>query len=166
MNQLNIKRIYLDNSLLVGWFLPYLQDIKNPKTPKIIEFLSMHREIEVFISFFTIAELVEDLMFKEPRVKDYRKNMNNVLDLIDILTESLKIKRIIHKDKNELEGNFIPKNIVEFTSICGSLKDSVHVSIAKYQDLYFVTHDKKITLLGSAYDKIITDNKLYKLFDY
>ncbi|MDO8538051.1 MAG: hypothetical protein Q7S21_04155 [archaeon] len=164
MHNAEIKRIYLDNSLLVGWFLPYLRETKNPNVPQIIDFLSNHKEIEVFVSHFSIAELMEDLLFKEPRIRQHMRKPDIILHYFETLTDIINLKIITHIGKNGIEGNFVSKEIIDFTILCKQPKDSIHVAIAKYQDLIFVTHDTKATILSKLYNNILTDNHLFKLF--
>lgn len=164
MNQLQIKRIYLDNSLLVGWFLVYLREAKNPIDPEIIQFLSKNKEIEVFISHLSIAELMEHFLFHDNRIREHMRKPEMIFLFLEELRNVLNLKVITHIGKNGIEGNFVPKEMINFTILCKEPIDAIHAAIAKYEDLYFITHDSKLGILSKLYNKTITDKHFYKFF--
>ena len=166
MDKTGTKRIYLDNSLLIGWFLPYMRGITPKEEPDIIQFLLKHPEIEVFISNFSIAELMESLLHGNIKgIRECNKKQEFVMSLLNALRELVNFQIITHKGKNEIEGNFITKDVIPFTVCCKQPKDAIHVAIAQYENLCLVTHDTKSTVLSGLYKKTITDKHLYKFYE-
>jgi len=160
-----ITQVYIDTSLLLEWFARLMREDKRDDEPRIIKFLREQREIKKFISIFTIAELVEDLLFHEKRIKYHMKKIELIESFAKSLMETTAIRIIEMEKDDEHKGIFISPNIVKYTAICGSIKDAIHVCIAEHEDLWLVTHDDKIGKLKPSYKKITTDTHLLKLFE-
>ena len=80
---MNPEKVYLDTNLILNWFrLCIIRRVKKAEEEVIIKFLSEHKEIESFISVFSVAEIIANLRneFKE-RVK---------MDEIDMLMKMLR----------------------------------------------------------------------------
>lgn len=164
MKKDDIKQIYIDTSLLHEWFARLMRQEKTEKDPEIILFHREHNEIKKFISIFTIAELVESLLFHEKRIREHMKKLELIEHFANLLMETTGIKIIEYEKKNGHGGIFISPRIIKCTGICGSVKDAIHVCIAEHEDLWLVTHDSKFGKLKPLYAKITTDTHLLKLF--
>ncbi len=147
----DVKQIYIDTSLLHEWIARLMRGEKGEDT-EIIKFLRDHEEITRFISIFTIAELVESLLFHEKRIRDYMKKRETVESLAQILMETTGIRIVEYEKRDEHVGIFISPKIVDYVAKCGSIKDAVHVCIAEHEDLWLVTHDKKFGKLKPLYN--------------
>jgi hypothetical protein len=159
-----IKQVYLDTNLLREWFARLMRK-ETREDPRIIKFLREHDEIKKFVSIFTIAELVESLLFHETRIRDHMKEVKVIGSFAQVLMETTGIKVIELEKEDDHRGIFVSPNVVKYTGICGSLKDAIHVCIAEHEDLWLITHDDKIGKLNSIYRKITTDTHLMKLFE-
>lgn len=160
----DVKQIYIDTSLLHGWFARLMRGEKEGNT-EIVKFLIDQKEIKKFISIFTIAELVESLLFHEKRIRDYMKKKEVIESFAEILIETTGIRILELEKRDEHKGIFISPKIVEYTALCGSVKDAIHVVIAEHEDLWLITHDNKIGKIKPLYNRIITDKHLLKLFE-
>lgn len=163
MKKEDIKQIYIDTSLLQEWFARLMRN-ERKEEPKILEFLRERKEITKFISIFTIAELVENLLFHEKRIRDFMKRTQVIESFAELLMQTTGIKIIEFEKEDEHTGIFVSPNIVKYTGICGSVKDAIHVCIAEHEDLWLITHDDKIGKLKPLYTKITTDTHLLKIF--
>ena len=160
----DINQIYIDTSLLHEWFARLMRGEKQYYEPKIIAFLRKHSEINKFISIFTIAELVESLLFREKGIHDHMKKLETINSFVQVFVETTGIKIIEFEKKDVHRGIFISPNIVKYTAECGEVKDAIHVCIAEHEDLALVTHDDKFGRIKPLYEKIVTDKHLMKLF--
>ncbi len=152
----DLLKVYLDTSVILPWFENIMANKK--ETPMIIQFLIEHSEIEKYISAFTIAELVENLMFKSNKIRDYMKKSQYIIDFIETFRHTIPNLKIIEleESKNGKKGLLISvPELIEFTSIIGSVKDSIHVCIAMHEDIYIVTKDDKVGKVQTLYPKII-----------
>jgi len=153
MAEITNEKVYLDINIFREWFI---RTIKNNITPIFyVQFLSEHGEIEKRISVFSIAELVETLL-KEPKLQGWNLTKEWILSLIEIFRDTVGVK-IIEEDetsKGQYTGFVVSPKIVEFTYLCGDLKDSVHVDIAKSNDLLFITKDDEAGRVKTAYPKV------------
>jgi hypothetical protein len=157
------EKIYIDNSVLIRWFLHKLHPKKHKTEPQIIRFLTEHKEIEKFISIVSVAELVHTIRYgkdfqgfglKLSYIRDLLMKLQNVTDL-----------KIISKEKisgAEINGVVISENVINYVDKHRHLIDCIHVDLAKSHDLYFITHEKDMGILKEFYDKIMTDDKLMK----
>ena len=161
----DINQIYIDTSLLHEWFAGVMRGEKIESDPEIIRFLRENKELKKFISIFTIAELVEDLLFHEKKIRGHMKKLEVIESLSRLLIQITGIEIIELEKRDEHKGIFISPNVVKYTSICGSVKDATHVCIAEHEDLWLVTHDNKIGKLKYLYKKITTDTHLLKIFE-
>lgn len=161
----DIKQIYIDTSLLLEWFSRLMRGESSRDEPRIIKFLREQKEIKKFISIFTIAELVEDLLFHEKRIRDYMKRKEVIESFANILMQTTDIKIIEYERQDEHAGIFISPDIVKYTAACGSVKDAIHVCIAEHEALWLVTHDDKFGRIKPSYENILTDTHLLKLFE-
>lgn len=147
------EKIYIDINIFREWFV---RTIKNNATPVFyVKFLSEHIEIEKRISIFSIAELVETLL-KEPELQNIKLTKGWISGLIETFKDTMGVK-IIEEDKiykGKYRGFYVSPKVVEFTYLCGDLKDSIHVDIAKNNDLLFVTKDDKIGRVKAVYPKV------------
>lgn len=146
-------RRYIDANIFHEWFV---RNIKGDKRPIFyVKFLSERKEIDKRISIFSIAELVESLK-KEPRIQDKKLTKDWILSLIEIFRDTISL-RIIEEDethRGKYRGFYVSSKIVEFASLSGDLKDSIHVDISKNNDLLFLTKDDKAGRLKELYPKI------------
>lgn len=158
----DIKQVYVDTNLVYEWFSRLMRSEKREE-PKIIKFFCEHKEIKKFVSIFTVAELIEKLLFKQDGIKEHMKNKEMVLSFLRSLMQMTGIQIIGFKEEDE-GSIFVSSKIIEYTVICRSMKDAIHVSIAKQENLWFLTHDDEIGKLKPAYEKIITDTHLFRVF--
>lgn len=161
----DIKQIYIDTSLLHEWFARLMRKERIELYPEIILFLRKHDEIKKFISIFTIAELVESLLFHEKRIREHMKKLELIEYFVNLLMETTGIKIIELEKKGGHKGIFISPNIIKYTAVCGSVKDAIHLCVAEHEDLWLVTHDDKFGKLKPLYAKITTDTHLLKVFE-
>jgi hypothetical protein len=156
-------RIYIDNSLLVRWFLHLLYPDRYADMPQIIKFLTEEKEMQKFISLISVAELIHTLKYG----KDFAgKNlsMGAIMAMIDDLQNIMGFK-VILRDKvgeTQLNGVIVSTDILEFLDKHNHIIDCIHVDIAKHHDLFFVTYEGKIGRMREFYDKIMTEKKLLK----
>ena len=94
------NEIYLDTSLLIGWFKHILEKRKKTEEPEIIEFLNNKPEIKRYISVITVAEIIEVLKSKD--FKNYKLEKSYILDLIVNLRNTLNL--IIIEEFEEKNG--------------------------------------------------------------
>ncbi len=156
-------KVYVDNSLLVRWFLHRLYPNRYSDTPQIIKFLTKEKGMQKFISLISVAELVHTLKYG----KDFAgKNLTigAIKALIDELQNIMGFE-IILRDKigeAQLNGVVVSTDILEFLDKHQHIIDCIHVDIAKQHDLFFVTYEGKIGRMRKFYDKTMTENKLLK----
>ena len=151
---------------MIGWFKWCIYKVRKPKEPEFIKFLSKLESVEKYISIFTIAEVIEVLK-THPDFRGYKIDEKYFEDILEILKRTASISiieetGIIVKGKKQYKKFYITPNIVNFTYTCGELKDSIHVDIAKSNDLWFVTHDDKVGRLKVLYKKIIGSSKFIR----
>lgn len=157
------ENIYPDTSIIREWFVRIiLGDRRDVET---VEFLRKHEEINKFISIYGIAELIETLK-KEPRIQHKKLTKEFIWDMIRALQNTLTNLKIIEEDIAEgiskYKGIVLSSEIIDFTFLCGDLKDSIHVEIAKNNDLLFVTKDDKVGKVKELYPKVIGIRKFIR----
>ena len=158
-------KIYIDNSLLVRWFLRRLNPKKYKIEPQIIRFLSEHKEINKFISILSVAELVHTLKYGKD-FQAYGLKLSYILDSLAELLKSMEIE-VISKENfggMEINGIVISENIVRFVDRHKHLADCIHVDVARSHDMFFVTHERDMGVLKEFHEKIMTDDKLMKQY--
>lgn len=138
---------------------------KYKEEPEIIRFLSENKEIEIYISLISIAELVHTLKYHE-EFQRYKISLGWIKELIQEFQNIVGFNIIINERINNIEigGIIIIPEILEFLDKHNGLADCIHVDIAKRNDLCFITYEKKIGRLKEFYDNIITESKLMKQF--
>lgn len=168
----DLMRVYLDTCVILPWFQNIIIGKKDNKgqieTPRIIQFLIDHSEIEKYVSAFTVAELVKELMFKTDRVKPHMKRLEYVQSFIETFQLTIPNLNIIEleESKNGDKGILIPvPDLIKYTSLIGDVPDAIHVCIAKHEDIYMVTKDDKVGRVQSVYPKIIGMIGFAKAFD-
>ena len=153
MTEITQERAYLDINIFREWFV---RTIKNDSTPVFyVQFLSEHGEIEKFISVFSIAEIVETLL-KEPELQGIKLTKEWITSLIEIFKDTVKVE-VLEEDKafkGKYRGFYVSPKIVEFTYLCGDLKDSIHADIAKNHSLLLVTKDDDVGRVKAVYPKV------------
>ena|SRR3989344_6745232 len=160
-------KVYLDTNLMYNWFkLRFTKKRKQADEEEIIKFLAQHKEIECFISAFTVAEIVA-------RLKNEFKDLITLNDIrysIEIFQDSINCQ-IIKLDKfrdmkdKDREGILISPQIVEFAFECLDSKDAIHIDIAKSNDLWFITRDNDVTRVKNIYNNVMGEKKFRKQFD-
>lgn len=148
-----VDRVYLDVNIFREWFVRMIRG--DARTLFYVKFLSSHGEIEKHISIFGIAELVETLL-KEPKLQGRKPTKEWISSLIEIFKDTTDVK-IIEEDeirKGLYRVFTVSPKIVEFTYLCGDLKDSIHVDIARENDLLFVTKDDKVGRVNVIYQRV------------
>src|SRR3989344_5988756 len=128
MKKDEIRKIYIDTSLLHDWFARLMRNEKDPDTDS-IKFLRDRKDVDKFISIFTIAELVESLLFHEKGIRDYMKKLEVIESFSKLFMQTTGVKVIEFEKEGEHKGIFISPKIVKYTSICESVKDAAHVCI-------------------------------------
>ena len=168
----DLLRVYLDTCVVEPWFKNMIQSKKDDKnqteTPEIIQFLIAHPEIEKYISYFTIAELVEILMFKTDKVRDHMKRLEIIGAFVEAFQRTIPNLRIIvlEESKNGEKGLLIPiPELLKYTALIGEVKDAIHVCIAKHEDIFIVTKDDKIGKVQSVYPKTVGMKGFAKAFE-
>lgn len=99
--------------------------------------------------------MVETLL-KESDLQGWKLTKEWILSLILIFRDAIGVK-IIEEDENykgQYRGFVVSPKIVEFTYLCRDLKDSVHVDIAKSNDLLLITKDDDVGRVKAAYPKV------------
>ncbi len=161
----DLMKVYLDTSVILPWFQNIMTE--NNETPMIIRFLVEHPEIEKYISSFTVAELVEKLMFKTDKIRDHMKKLEIITSFIDVFQRTIPNLYIIEleESKNGERGILIPiPELIEYISVIGNVKDAIHVCIAKHEDIYIVTKDDEIGRIQSLYPKTVGMKGFAKAF--
>lgn len=159
------ERVYIDNSLLVRWFLWKFNPHKYPREPQVIRFLASLERVEKYISLISVAELVHTLRYGDD-FSGYRLTLRRIEELIQELQGVLGFV-LIEQEKvqdTDVGGIIITRDVVRFIDKHKELADCLHVDIAKRNQLCFVTYEKKIGVLKELYDNIMTENKLMKQF--
>ena len=155
-NRKDLMKVYLDTNVILPWFENIMSG-KN-ETPNVILFLVDHPEIEKYISSFTIAELVEHLMFKTDRIKGFMRKLDIITSFVEAFQNTIPNLSIIEleESKNGDFGILVPiPELIEYTSVIGSVSDSIQVCIAKHEDIYIVTKDDDIGKVQSLYPKTV-----------
>lgn len=158
------EKIYLDTNVIREWFVRII--LGDKKDVRVIEFLRRHEEIDKFISVYGVAELIETLK-KESRIQHKKLTKELIWDLIRAPQNTLTNLKIIEeytteRGTSEYKGIVLSSKIVDFTFLCGDLKDSIHVEIAANNDLIFVTKDAKVGRVKELYPKVVGINKLIR----
>ncbi len=158
-------KIYIDNSLLVRWFLHKLHPKKFKTEPQIIRFLTEHREIRKYISILSVAELVHTLKYGRD-FQSFGLPLNFILDSLSELIKSMEIEVISRENFSgtKINGIIVTENIIKFVDKHQHLADCIHVDLAKSHDLFFITHERDMGVLKEFYEKIMTDDKLMKQY--
>lgn len=158
-------KIYLDNNLLIRWFLHKLHPKKHKDEPQAIKFLIKHKEIEKFISLISVAELVRTLKYGK-EFQEFGLKLSYIRDLIIELQNAIGLNIISKEIINgvEINGVIVSENIINFTDKHHDLIDCIHVDLARSHDLLFVTHDRELGRIKEHYEKIMTDDKLMKQY--
>ena len=160
------NEIYLDTSLLIGWFKHILEKRKKTGEPEIIEFLNDKPEIKRYISSITIAEIIEVLKSKD--FKNYKLEKSYILDLIVNLRNTLNliiIEEFEEKGRKQLKNIILDsRNIVDFTFLGGEVIDAIHTEIARSNNIYFITRDENIGKTKELYPKIMGLKHFIKQF--
>lgn len=158
----DLMKVYLDTSVILPWFQNIITNKKDNKgqleTPKIIQFLIDHPEIEKYISAFTVAELVKELMFKTDKVKPHMKRLEYVQSFVETFQLIIPNLNIIEleESKNGDKGILVAvPDLIKYTSLIGDVSDAIHVCIAKHEDIYIVTKDDRVGNVQSVYPKTI-----------
>ncbi len=161
------NRVYLDTNLVYNWFkLHFTKRRKQADEEEIIKFLAGHREIECFISAFTVAEIAANL---RNEFKD-RITLEQIKYLVQVLQDTINCQ-IIKFDKfkdmknQDREGILISPEIIKFAFGCLDASDAIHVDIAKSSDLCFVTRDENVTRVKVVYENVMGEKKFRKQFD-
>lgn len=160
-------KAYLDTNLILHWFkLCIIKRRKQADEQELIKFLSRHKEIEIFLSVFSVAEIVAHL---RNEFKD-KVTMREIEAFINILRNTIKFE-IIKLDKftdtkeQERKGILISPEIIDFAFLCYSARDSIHIDIAKSNDLWLITRDNDIPRVQKIYSKVIGESKFRKQFE-
>ncbi|MBI4170847.1 MAG: hypothetical protein HY514_04075 [Candidatus Aenigmarchaeota archaeon] len=164
----DLMRVYLDNSTIEPWFEAILIEGKHMKTPGFIQFLIVHKEIEKFISSFTVAELVEKLMFHTEKVRPFMKKLELIEGFVNTFQQTIPNLTIIEEEQapNGQRGLFISvPELIQFTAKIGDIKDAIHVCIAKHEDLYLVTKDDNIGRVQDIYQRTVGMVGFMKAFE-
>jgi predicted nucleic-acid-binding protein len=158
-------KIYIDNSVLIRWFLHKLFPKKHKTIPQIIRFLTEHKEIKKFISILSVAELVHTLKYGKD-FQSFRLKLNYILDSLVELQKAMDMEVITKENIREMEinGIIISENVVGFVDRHQHLLDCIHADLAKSHDLFFITHEKDMGVLKEFHEKIMTDDKLMKQY--
>ncbi len=159
-------KIYIDNNLLIRWFLHKLHKRKFKSEPQVIKFLIDHKEIEKFISLISVAELVHTLRYGND-FQGFGLKLNYIRDLLAELQNALDLKIISEEKINgvNIEGVIISKNIVNFVDKHHHIIDCMHIDLAKSHDLFFITHERELGVMKEFHEKIMTDDKLMKQYE-
>lgn len=148
-----MERVYLDVNIFREWFVRIVRGDNRPVF--YVQFLSARKELEKHISVFSIAELVETLL-RESQLQGIKLTKGWLLSLVEIFKDTMGAK-ILEEDevsKGMYRGFYVSPKIVEFTYLCGDLKDSVHVDIARSASLTLVTKDDKVGRVKTAYPNV------------
>lgn len=147
------SKIYLDTNLLYGWFQNQLNTKKSPS--RIVKFLNERcKDIEKFISVYSIAELVVDL---KQEFQDREISIKKIAYLFDILKDTIGLKIIL---EIKLTGA-----VIEFAELCDDHNDAIHIEAAKNENLTLITKDEDIGRVKDAYSNVISIGKLMKQFN-
>lgn len=159
------EKIYIDNSLLVRWFLRRLHPKKFKTEPQIIRFLTEHKEIKKFISILSVAELVHTLKYSKD-FQSFGLKLSYILDSLAELLKAMDVEVISRENIGgmEIDGVIVSENVVKFVDMHQHLVDCIHVDLAKSHDLFFITHERDMGVLKEFYEKIMTDDKLMKQY--
>lgn len=157
------EKIYLDNSLLIRWFLWKLNPRRYRSEPEIVKFLAQSQGMQIYISIISLAELVHTLKYS----RDFQRFRMTLPWLRTLLEELQRILGflIIERERIggvDIGGIVITPAIVRFLDVHPELMDCLHVDIARRNDLWFITHDDNVGKLKPLYENIMTDNKLIR----
>ena len=142
-----------------------MKKIKQAEEEVMIKFLLEHKEIKPYISLFSVAEIVANM---RNEFKDLIQ-MEDIKELIEILRNMISID-VIKLDETEnssgikRKGILISDEIIKFAYFCYSARDSIHIDMAKSNDLLLVTRDDDIPRVKELYPKIIGESKFRKQF--
>ena len=156
----NLK-LYIDTSLIYEPIRRMLVNEK-PFETEFTDFLIGHPEIERTISIFTVAEIVENLLFREKRILEYKRNIDAILTLVKVIQNTYSIDVIEYEIKDGQKGFFVLSDLIALTGKLGNIKDAIHVCIAKHENLMLVSHEDKFGVVKDIYKNIATDRQLFK----
>jgi len=125
-------KVYLDANILYGTFKSFLLSIRDGhefKESKMLRELS--KEHELYTSYLTLAEIVENLRKDFPNVEK-----STLWFLIKVIMKTYEI-RLIGLDN-------ISKDVLLFAINGSSAKDAVHLAAACKKGLFIATKDKKL----------------------
>lgn len=157
------NKIYLDNMFLVQWALYKFFPRKHKRQPRIIEFLSHHKQIEKYISLVSIAELTRTLKYGD-EFRKMKLDLKRIIQLIEEMQNIAGLKILLKDTFNnaKLNGIVISYEIIKF--IDKHIIDCIHIDIAKSHELFFISNEKKIGRVKDIYKHVMTENKLMKQF--
>ena len=161
------ENIYIDVNLIFRWIelTFFSRHPQKADEEKFIKFLSEHKEIKVYISAFTAAEIAAKLskQFGENATPELIKTI--IETLINTLgAETIKYEIFFDKQGKERKGLLISQELPNMALACRDAKDAVHICLAKSNDLLFVTRDKDATRVRTIYEKVTGAEKYIKQF--
>ena len=120
--------VYLDTNILYSYFKKKIEEkIRGNNGKKIKLFPFENSRIVLMSSFFTLAELVEVLK------REINLSKKSIEDFIENEIKELEIKFL---DKARIDDNFLRWNLNGL-----DLKDAIHLSIARENNLILLTND-------------------------
>lgn len=158
-------KIYLDNTSLVRWFLKRFYPKKYKRDPQIIRFLNEHKEIDTFVSILSVAELVHTLKHGE-EFKKFGLKFDHIKGLIEELQNIIgfEIIQTVKINDTQIDGIVISGNIIKYVFKHRHLADCIHLDIARQNEIWFVTYEKRMGELKEYYENIMTEDKLMKQY--
>ena len=157
------EKIYIDNNLLIRWFVHKFNRKKYRSMPEIIKFFNEHPEISKYASILSVAELVHTLKYGKD-FQRFRLNLKHIEELLSELQNTINLDIILKEKRDgvEIDGVIITRDLIKMIDRHHHLIDCMHLDIAKSHDLFFVTHEAKMGELKPLYENIMTDEKLMK----
>ncbi len=136
------------------------------ENPSVIEFLSNHREIEKYISIITVAEAIRVLKYDDD-FRRYKLDLESIKALISKLQEivGFSILEEVVVENRKFKGIIVTPEIIKFIDKHEHLIDCIHIDIAKFHELTFISNEEEYGELKALYPNIMTANKLIKQYE-
>ncbi|MBI2583756.1 MAG: hypothetical protein HYW25_03760 [Candidatus Aenigmarchaeota archaeon] len=148
----HIDKIYLDSNLLMDFYIKCARKTKPYYEPEIITFLAERRGLPKFISSFSLAEIGARLKRDFPEfTPEYLMEFTKVL----IRTIGLGVIQSPTIDW---------RYVLRYSLLCRDARNSIHIEIARSEDLWFITRDKDDPRVKEIYPKVMGESKFKKQF--
>lgn len=152
-------KLYLDTSIIWGWFKRMMENLRKKKPfriPLILNFIKSRPELELMTSVVTQIEIFRFLR------SEWNCDKRFSLELWNTFSDFFNITNI---DVKEIDFKKLMKISLEVPTKKKTLVNLEHLEISKKNGFYFLTGEEKLKeKYKKYYDNILTYKELRKLF--